>query len=231
MVVTVFTPNGIVTATSSIDIFYENIVEEDVLIQKRICIEDLPHTYIFWDKYVLTYNCLNQNLYENRLISELNNLSKRWETVPSITEFMPYVKKMIIDTHIQFIGILTGYDHDEKGIFSPYVYQILGESIRRINIDNDGNVNFNCVYLEKEPFVGKLFQGTKLRNGDNWEDTNNIRLRCDLYSISKAIDLCNFMIKTNYFMDNLNTSYYKNPIPMEITILTYNNIETKKITI
>ena len=231
MIVTVFTPNGIVTATSSTDIFYENIGEGDMLVQKSIRVEGLPHTYLFWDKYVLTYNSLNLNSYENRLIEELNNLSNKWETVPPIQDFMPYVKKMIVDTHIQFIGILTGYDYNEKGVLSPYVYQILGENIRRINLDNEGNVNYNCVYLEKEPYVGKLFQGTKLRNGDSWEETNGVRLRCDLYSISKAIDLCSFMIKTNYYMENLNTSNYATPLPVEITITTCNRIDSKTINI
>lgn len=231
MVVTVFTPNGIVTATSSSDLFYENIEEDDMLVRKSIRVEGLPHTYLFWDKYVLTYNSLNLNSYENRLIEELNNLSNKWETVPPIQDFMPYVKKMIVDTHIQFIGILTGYDYNEKGVLSPYVYQILGENIRRINLDNEGNVNYNCVYLEKEPYVGKLFQGTKLRNGDSWEETNGVRLRCDLYSISKAIDLCSFMIKTNYYMENLNTSNYATPLPVEITITTCNRIDSKTINI
>lgn len=231
MVVTVFSPAGIVTATSCIDTFIESIQDEEVITQKSIRIEGLPHSYVFWDKFVLTFNILNQNNYDYRLLNELDKLAHKWESRPLISEFMPYVKKMILDTHIQIIGVMSGYDLNENNIEEQYVYQILGENIRRINRDDNGVLNYNCVYLEKDPYIGKLFQSTKMLNGNDWENIDCIRIRCDLFSISKAIDLCSFMLKTSFYMENMHNANYSDPLKIETSIVRCNEIEIKTINI
>ena len=107
---------------------------------------------------------------------------------------------MYMDNHIQIIGIVAAYDIDKNGMIMPFVYQILGENIRRINLDNNGCLNYNCVYLEKTPLVGKLLQQTQIKNGDIWEENPAVKLRCDLYSISKSIDICRFMLRTSHYL-------------------------------
>lgn len=76
---------------------------------------------------------------------------------------MPYLKKLLVDNRFQIIGIVAGYDQDVNERTTPFVYQILGENIRRINLDDEGHLNYNCVYLEREPVVGKLLQQTKIK--------------------------------------------------------------------
>lgn len=225
MIVSVFGPCGIVTASSGFDTFYELRERDDESFAHKICIEGLPHVYTFWNKYVLVYNCINQNMYDYRMPYCLSALINKWEAPPSPQDFMPYLKKLIVDNHIQIIGVVSGYFDNSDGIKTPYVYQILGEEIRRVNIDSDGNLNYNCIYLEKEPIVGKLLRQVKLRNGDVWEEQDEYRFRYDLFSISKAIDFCGFAIKTNHYINNISTSMYGITIGLDVAIVEPDKID------
>ena len=189
--------------------------------------EGLPHNYTFWGRYSLTYNSLNSYAIESNILIEFETLSEQWESVPSIVEFMPYFKKMLIDHQIQIIGIMAAYDSNQSEAAMPFVYQILGDSIRRINIDNEGRLNYNCVYLEKTPYISRLLRQTQIKNGNLWEDCPAVRLRCDLYSVQKSIDLCRFMLRTSQYVENINSALYDTPLKADISIITPNGIETK----
>ena len=227
MIATVFTPNGIVVATASYDKFYEYLESDDGTILSPITMDGLPHNYLFWGKYSLTYNILNSYSAEFSILSKFDELAGKWDAIPPIAEFMPYLKKLLVDNNIQIIGVVAAYDKD-KGLSNiPFVYQILGENIRRINLDTEGHLNYNCVYLEKSPYIGKLLQQTQIKNGDIWEDNQAVKLRCDLFSIHKSIDLCRFMLRTNYYVENINSALYDNPLQADVTIITKEKIETK----
>ena len=227
MIATVFTPNGIVVATASYDKFYEYLESDDGTILSPITMDGLPHNYLFWGKYSLTYNILNSYSAEFSILSKFDELTGKWDTIPPIVEFMPYLKKLLVDNNIQIIGVVAAYDKDKGLPNIPFVYQILGENIRRINLDTEGHLNYNCVYLEKYPYIGKLLQQTQIKNGDIWEDNQAVKLRCDLFSIHKSIDLCRFMLRTNYYVENINSALYDNPLKADVTIITKEKIETK----
>ena len=227
MIATVFTPNGIVVATASYDKFYEYLESDDGTILSPITMDGLPHNYLFWGKYSLTYNILNSYSAEFSILSKFDELAGKWDAIPPIAEFMPYLKKLLVDNNIQIIGVVAAYDKD-KGLSNiPFVYQILGENIRRINLDTEGHLHYNCVYLEKSPYIGKRLQQTQIKNGDIWEDNQAVKLRCDLFSIHKSIDLCRFMLRTNYYVENINSALYDNPLKADVTIITKEKIETK----
>lgn len=226
MIATVFTPNGIVVSTASCDSFYDYLESEEGTMLSPIKIEGLPHTFIFWEKYLLTFNVLNSYSVGNNVLYYFEELSKRWSSTPQIKDFMPYLKKLIVDNHIQIIGVLAAYAFDKNEVIVPYVYQILGENIRRINLDNEGNINYNCVYLEKIPHIGKLLQHTQIKNGDTWEEYSAVRVRCDLFSIQKSIDLCRFMLRTSHYIENINCTLYDTPLKADISIITKDKVET-----
>lgn len=228
MIVSVFGPCGIVTASSTLDTFYELRERDSESFAHKIGIEGLPHVYTFWDKYVLVYNCINQNMYDARMPYCLTTLTDKWVEAPSPQDFMPYLKKLIVDNHIQIIGVVSGYYEDTDGMLTPHVYQILGEEIRRVNLDSSGNINYNCIYLEKEPIVGKLLRQVKMRNGDEWEEQEEYRFRYDLFSIPKSIDFCGFAIKTNHYINNINSVMYGTPIDLDIVVATPESIDILK---
>ena len=227
MIATVFTPNGIVVATASYDKFYEYLDSDEGTMLSPITMEGLPHNYLFWGKYALTFNSLNSYSAEFGILSKFDELACKWDGRPPITEFMPYLKKLLVDNRIQIIGVVAAYDKDKDLSNIPFVYQILGENIRRINLDTDGHLNYNCVYLEKTPHIGKLLQQTQIKNGDIWEVNQAVKLRCDLYSIQKSIDLCRFMLRTSYYVENINSASYDSPLKGDVTIITKEKIETK----
>lgn len=231
MITTVFTPNGIVVATASYDKFYEYIDSDEGTMLSPITMEGLPHNYVFWGKYSLTFNSLNSYSAESGIFSKLDALQRKWDMIPPIIEFMPYLKKLLVDNHFQLIGVMAAYDNDKELSDIPFVYQILGENIRRINLDNEGHLNYNCVYLEKTPHIGKLLQQTQIKNGDEWEENQAVRLRCDLFSIEKSIDLCRFMLRTSHYVENINSTLYDSPLKADVSIITKDKIETKIIEI
>ena len=225
MIVSVFGPCGIITATASHDTFYEmQEYDEDVFALPYI-IKGMPHTFTFWKKYVLIYNSITQNAYNDQMRPYLASLERKWDAAPHIKEFMPYLKKLILDNRIQIIGVVSAYCEEEGTRDVPFVYQILGEQIRRVNIDDNKNINYNCICLEKDPIVGRLLRKVKLLNGDIWEEAAEYRFRYDLFSISKSIDFCSFVIKTNHYINNANTTEYGNPLSMDISIVTPDSIE------
>ena len=230
MVATVFGPLGIVSATLARDFFFEAQVEHETTFLNPISVDDLPHQFVFWERYVLLYGYMNQYSFESKIQIAFSALMSRWDYMPKIQEFMPYLKKMIIDEKIQIIGIMSAYEECE-GLNIPYVYQILGESICRINTDSDGKVIFNCAYLETEPCVGKLFQPTRIQNGNIWENTRGVRPRCDLYSIKKSLDLCRFMLRTGYYAENVNMASCDTPLSADVAIVTPESIEMKVLNI
>lgn len=227
MIVSLFIPKAIIAATASFDTFFESQESDDGTCTVPIYMEGLPHTYTFWNRYSIIFNSINRYAYEADLMDRLESLANRWTEIPFIADFVPYLKKMLIDYHVQIIGVLSGFD--ERG--TPYVYQILGESVRRINLDNNGKINYNCVYLERTPHIGKLLQQTRVKNGDIWEESPEVRLRCDLYSKKKAIDICRFMLRTSYYIDNINSSSLDTPLKADLTIVTPMGVEFQQINI
>lgn len=229
MIVSIFGPNGIVTATSAVDMYFDVKEENDYSTLSPIKITGLPHIFTFWNKYVLVYKLMSPYSYDSSFIVNLHELEKKWNTPPPINEFMPYLKKTIIDFNYQIQGIVSGYNFEGNGIV-PYVYQILGNSVRRVNVDDSANPIFNCIYLEKTPVIWKLLQKTKILNGDNWEEFPEIRIRYDLLSIEKAIDLCCFFLKTNHLANNINLELFSNSLELNLVVMQPFNLEiTNKI--
>jgi hypothetical protein len=74
---------------------------------------------------------------------------------------------------------------------------------------------------------GKLLLLREIKNGDIWEHSSDVKLRCDLYSLKKSLDICRFMIRTNHYVENINSIPYDYPLKADITIITKDKIETK----
>ena len=75
MIVTVFIPKAIISATASFDTFLESQESEDGAYLSPIYMEGLPHTYTFWNRYSIMYNSINQYAYEADFIDCLEPAS------------------------------------------------------------------------------------------------------------------------------------------------------------
>lgn len=225
MIITVFSPSGIVTATSCLDTFFEVKEKEGSSIVTPFKIEGLPHVLTFWDSYALVYKNINQYSYDAFDTLLLSLMANKWNEAPTPMEFMTFLKKIIVDHNLQIFGVVSTYFSENGQSKVPYVYQILGQETRRINIDNNGNINYNCICLEKEPVMGRLLKQIQLRNGDEWEELSGFNLRYDLFSVSKSMDFCKFAIKTDHFINNVATTTYETPIYIDMAVVTPNTIE------
>ena len=225
MIATVFTPNGIVVATTSLDTFNDYTQTDNGTLCSPINVEGLPHTYCFWDRYLLMFNGLNPYSPQLDILNQFDELCGQWDGAPSITDFIAAIGKLIKNNHIQIIGIIAAYAHgNDGGEVEPFVYQILGNSINRVNQDGKGNPIYSCVCLEKKPHISKLMRQSKIMNGDQWEEYEGVRLRCDLFSVSKAIDLCRFLLWTNHYIENVNSASYDSPLKADLSIITREQI-------
>ena len=230
MIVSVFCPYGIFTASAGNDTFWEMREENKQRILLPINMIGLPHNYVFWGKYALTYNVMNPHMLDSSFENSLSVIESTWENAPNITDFVEQLKKMLVTHKFQILGIVSGFDFVDKSD-KPYVYQILGENIRRSNADINGNIMYNCIYLEKTPLIWKLMQKSKILNGDSWEECKEIHLRCDLFSLEKSIDLCCFLLKTGNFISNINSAKFRDELDIDLIIQQPNNIEISKIKI
>jgi hypothetical protein len=220
MTATVFTHDGIVISTFKSDTFYQVSKRSDEDYIERISVSGHPHVITFWGRYALVFHQADEFSYNSDIIPMFEDVMRRWpDEIPTIYELMPYIKKQIVDNSLQIIGIMGGYSRTPRGYIEPYVYQILGDDLRRININNNGDITYNCVFLEKETVVGRLLRDVQVKNGKNWENLPPVQLRCDLYSIDKAEEITKFILNTSNFILNINQSLYQ-----------YDEIETVVIT-
>ena len=217
MIAAVYTPDGIVLTTTNTDFYYSASREGSV---EKVAVTGHPHEIIFWGRYALVYHQTNEFNYSHQTGWLLKSLEARWgEDVPPIHELMPYIKKQIIDSGIEIIGIMAGYNSLNHEAPEPFVYQILGDDIRRINIDGNGAITYNCVLLEKETKVSRLIRDVKIKNGEEWEYIAPPVIRCDLFSIDKAKSLSQFLIESCIYLENLNSDQYSHS-QLETTIIT-----------
>lgn len=224
MTAAVFTPDGIVISTCASDAFYQSVRRGEADYVEKVNIVGHPHVITFWNQYALVFHQADEYTYNPRIKSLIEEVGRRWnDEIPPIHEVMPYVKKQIIDHDIQIIGFMAGYSTSAEGHREPHVYQILGGDIRRININNSGEIVYNCVFLEKETTFGRLLRDVQVKNGDTWEQLPPVQLRCDLFSISKAKDITKFILKTGHKIRNINCSD-SDMIDIESVIITPNHL-------
>lgn len=224
MVSAVYTPDGIVISTLDFDnyIIRTTSRQEDCI--KNINIVGHSHVITFWNKYAMLYHQMDCYRYNSSIKQLLHSVMQRWgDKKPSIYELMPYIKKAIIDNNIDIIGVMGGYSKSRSGQWDPYVYQILGTDIRRINANQNGEINYNCVFLEKETCFGRLLRDVRVKNGDDWEDLEPVNIRCDLFSLEKALDLSKFILDTAHYINNINTSE-STKYRTESVLITLDNI-------
>ena len=223
MVAAVYTPDGIVLSTLDFDNY---IIRAGKKIENYIeSINIVGHSHIinFWDKYVLVYHQMDRYRYNPSIKALFKKVMQRWDAIPQIFELMPYIKKTIMENNIDIIGIMGGFSKSNNGQWDPYVFQILGDDIRRINSNENGDINYSCVFLEKETCFGRLLRDVRVKNGDAWEDLEPINIRCDLFSVDKAIDLSKFILNTANYLNNINSSE-SSAYRIESVVITSDNI-------
>lgn len=227
MTACVFTPDGIVMSTYAYDTYYQMTKRGDEEYVEKVNILGHPHIVTFWNQYALVFHQADEFSYNSGIKTLIEDVMRKWtDEIPPIYELMPYIKKQLIDNSIQIIGLMSGYSKTSERNLEPHVYQILGNDIRRINIDRSGRISYNCVFLEKNTIFGRLLRDVKIKNGDTWESLPPVQLRCDLYSIAKAKEITSLILKTCYRINNIN-NYDSDIFDIETVIITpYNmNIE------
>lgn len=221
MIAAIYTPDGIVLSTLGVDSFYQSSDDNCV---NRIEIIGHRHIINFWGQYALMFHQADEYRFDENIIDILENVKTRWpDTIPQIHEFMPYIKKQIIDYDLHLIGVMAGYSLSKDNKREQFVYQILGQEIRRINTNNDGEITYNCVFFEKETVIGRILRDVKVRNGEEWEELLPIQLRCDLYSIHKAREVANYLLRAAHYLKNINSSYAQN-YDVESVVIMSNEI-------
>lgn len=224
MTATIFTPDGIVISTVKSDSFYQALKCGDEDYIEKVNIVGHPHIITFWGQYALVFHQADEFSYNADITSMIEEVMGRWnESIPPIYELMPYIKKQIVDRCIQIIGIMGGYSRTANGRLEPYVYQILGTDLRRININTNGDLTYNCVFLEKGTVLGRLLNDVQVKNGDNWETLPPLQLRCDLYSIDKAEEVTRFILNTSNSILNINQSLHQDN-EIETVVITSNKL-------
>lgn len=227
MIATVFTPDGIVISTLGYDSFYHASKTENDSYIEKIDIVGHQHIVNFWNRYALVFHQVDEYTYSSGITNMLQEVKQRWtDSIPTIYELMPYIKKQIIDLDLNIIGIMAGYSVSENKMYDPYVYQILGDDIRRINTNTNGEITFNCVFIEKETMMGRIMRDVKVNNGNRWEELTPLQLRCDLFSVSKAREISFFLLQTAFQLNHINSSNIPH-YDMESVVITPNELSTE----
>jgi len=217
MIATIYTKDGIVISTLSRDTFFEMQPSHESEAFYPIISDGHPHSALMWDKYAFVCRGMNSFMYDNTLISWLQEYQSHNADALPLETLRTDILQFIQENRLDVMGVLAGYI-DGK----PYVYGFQGDKCQRLNVSDKDEIVYNCSFLEHEEVVGKLFRELKIRNGDVWESRTGVRTRCDLFSISKAADMCHFMLSVNYHVNNINTSIFESPLMYETVIIKPN---------
>mgnify|MGYP004651350337 FL=1 len=221
MITAAYTPDGIVLATLSIDTYYEMTQIGNMDSLSPIHVKGHQHYKVFWNKYAIVFRHMSSYSYDTILLNKFCTYEiEHQESIPDVVSFVNDIQSIINDTKSDIVSILAGYNDTE-----PYVYYIQGKDLRRINVTDKNEIIYNCQYVERNEVIGRVFRDIKLRNGDKWEERDGLRTRCDLYSTEKAIDLCTFMLHTNFYANNINITTYDMQLPYEVVVIQNNKVE------
>lgn len=220
MIAAVYPPQAIVLSTVGYDTFYRTVKSDKDVVVEKMFVSGHPHFISFWDKYVLCFNQLDDFHNHSEYIEQFKAVMSRWkQTVPTLAELMPYIKKQIVDLHINVIGVMAGFSLNKDNALEPFVYQILGEDVRRINVDNNGSPVHNFIFLEKKPMASRLIYSVRMPNGDEWMDLEQPQIRCDLFSTEKAREFAEFLVSTSAYINNVN-NLLSHQVPPQTVIIT-----------
>lgn len=221
MITAAYTPDGIVLATLSIDTYYEMTQIGNMDSLSPIYVKGHQHYKVFWNKYAIVFRHMSSYSYDTILLNKFCTYEiEHQESIPDVVSFVNDIQSIINDTKSDIVSILAGYNDTE-----PYVYYIQGKDLRRINVTDKNEIIYNCQYVERNEVIGRVFRDIKLRNGDKWEERDGLRTRCDLYSTEKSIDLCKFMLHTNFYANNINITTYDMQLPYEVVVIQNNKVE------
>lgn len=221
MITAAYTPDGIVLATLSIDTYYEMTQIGNMDSLSPIHVKGHQHYKVFWNKYAIVFRHMSSYSYDTILLNKFCTYEiEHQESIPDVVSFVNDIQSIINETKSDIVSILAGYNDTE-----PYVYYIQGKDLRRINVTDKNEIIYNCQYVERNEVIGRVFRDIKLRNGDKWEERDGLRTRCDLYSTKKAIDLCKFMLHTNFYANNINITTYDMQLPYEVVVIQNNKVE------
>lgn len=224
MITAAYTPDGIVLATLSIDTYFEMTQIGNIDTLSPIRVKGHQHYKVFWDKYAILFKHMSSYSYDTLLFNKFCTYEIEHQvSIPDIVSFVNDIQSIIDDTKSDVVSILAGYNGME-----PFVYYIQGKDLRRINVTDKNEIIYNCQYVERNEVIGRIFRDIKLRNGDKWEERDGLRTRCDLYSTEKAIDLCKFMLHTNFYANNINIMTFEFQLPYEIVVIKNNKVEFLK---
>lgn len=224
MITSVYTPDGIVIATLAYDMYYEMEQLGNIDTLLPVHVKGRSHYKIFWGKYAFVYRSMNPYSYDTSLLNELNEYENRnQESIPNITSFVDNIVVIISETNSDVVGYIGGIDSS-----TPFIYHIQNKTARRINQNERNEILYNCHCIERKEIVTRILREIKIQNGDKWENREGLHIRCDLYSLEKAIELCKFMLHTNFYANNFNTTVYDGQLPYEIIVIQNNNIKIIK---
>lgn len=227
MIASFWNQRGIVMATAAIDLLATASRQDDELRISTVEMAGLPHILTLWDSYVVMYK--SPSLHSTALDFEngVRKLARRWSEKPSLPEFMSWLKKAVNEQHLQAIALVAGYGKNEEGDEELYVYQVLGDDMRRINVDNEGHPISQWVLLEPERQADRLLKDVKMRNGDQWEELPGPTLDLELFSLEKCEEMCRFMINVSHFMQTVNSSHSPAGTDCEVAVITPRGVRTK----
>lgn len=196
MIAAFFIPDAIVMATAACDSYTVTTAPDEGSPVTTIHIPSSAHVMTFWNRYALVFRPADENMLCSEITARLREVCRRWPDgeVPAIDALMPYIKKQIMDTGMQMLGVMAGYGNGSDGAPEQFVYQILGSNIRRVNVDNDLRPLFDYVCVEKNPMVNRLLQEVAVRNGDQWETQQSVLLHPQYYSTEMALSMARRLV-------------------------------------
>lgn len=218
MISAIFTPMGIVLGTLAQDTFLQmrRMGEQDNL--EPIRMTGLPHRITFGGQFGLVFQQMDQFRIDRPLLTALQHLACSRAAWDDPEDFLDALQDTLA-AHRDMMGIVAYYQQlgDER---VPRVYQLHGDDMQLININDREQPVYSLFYMEQEPILGRLFRGARQMNGDKWEEIPPLQPRADVYSLTKARDLTRFVHQTHWYAAHLDEAMMSQMPDVELLTVT-----------
>ena len=222
MLAIAFVPSGIVAGALRSEVYtpVDNI-DDNMTTYARFRMPGVCHIRVFYDEIAVVWQQMDHSGPDPVPEEVFQAVECQWDHAPHIADFMDAMLEEIIARDCNMVGFAMAYDTDFADDSTvPFVYEIAGRSIQRVNADEEGRPQYHFITSDPSRLASRLFDTVMTDTGQDWAEAPAPRLHCAAFSLEKARDICRFALRTQYYMEELNSALTSDPVAIETVEVT-----------
>ncbi len=227
VIISVFVPDGVILGTLAIKRFNEVYNQDDSVIYRECTIGDYSHSIQLFSQYGFVY--YGDTLVDNTSFAQyIDEFQQRYlDDQPSIEMIPDLLLSFFSSIESSVLSYLAGYKIRPDGKYEQFVYLVsfADRDYRRINVGNNLEPIFYFHTCGQSQAVERLLGNIMVKQGENWAEQPMPLIYFQNFSLGKSKDFVEFILRSCVFLNHINSSQPINSIPVELFVISRNNIK------